>query len=90
MSRQQDDPNATLNSVRALLAFRRQHPALFDGDLNLVDVGDDLLGFTRQKGDETLLCVFNLTGQTQHASLPVEVTSDRPWPTSPPPGTAAR
>lgn len=49
VSRQQDDPNATLNTVRALLAFRRSQPAMFDGDLALVDVGEELLGFTRQK-----------------------------------------
>ena len=78
VSRQQDDPNATLNTVRALLAFRRSQPAMFDGDLALVDVGEELLGFTRQKGDETLLCVFNLTGQEQQTTLPVEVASDLP------------
>ncbi|BBI51751.1 hypothetical protein HORIV_41720 [Vreelandella olivaria] len=50
VSRQQDDANSTLNALRTMLAFRRQHPALFDGDLTLVDVGETLLGFTRQKG----------------------------------------
>ncbi|RUA23129.1 hypothetical protein DSL92_01600 [Billgrantia gudaonensis] len=42
------------------LAFRQKHPALIDGELSLVDVGEELLGFIRQGYGERLLCVFNL------------------------------
>ena len=76
VSRQQDDANSTLNALRNMLAFRRQHPALFDGDLTLVDVGETLLGFTRQKADEKLLCVFNLTAEKQTVNLPLAIDSD--------------
>jgi alpha-glucosidase len=76
VSQQQDDANSTLNALRTMLAFRRQHTALLDGDLTLVDVGETLLGFTRQKGDDTLLCVFNLTAEAQTVSLPLEIESD--------------
>ena len=66
---QEQDPASTLNTVRKLLAFRRQHPALHDGDLTLLDVGDSLLGFIRERDAERLLCLFNLTGDTQSTRL---------------------
>ncbi|SEM04939.1 alpha-glucosidase [Halomonas caseinilytica] len=70
VSRQQDDSTSVLAATRRLLTFRRAHPALFDGDLELVDVGKELLGFIREKGNERLLCVFNLDGDTRQATLP--------------------
>ncbi|KGE78452.1 alpha-glucosidase family protein [Halomonas salina] len=71
VARQQDDAASVLNATRRLLAFRREHSALVDGDLELVDVGEDLLGFLRKKGEETLLCVFNLDDETQSTTLPM-------------------
>lgn len=46
---------------RDLIALRRQSPALSDGDQTLVPVtgGAGLLGWTRTKGDETVLFVAN-------------------------------
>ncbi|MGM0614584.1 MAG: alpha-glucosidase family protein [Pseudomonadota bacterium] len=73
VSHQQHDPQSVLSATAQLLAFRRQHPALFDGDIALVDVGEDLLGFIRQSAGEKILCVFNLTGKQQSASLPVAI-----------------
>ncbi|WP_302139312.1 alpha-glucosidase family protein [Halomonas alkalicola] len=71
---QQDDPASVLSATRRLLAFRAAHPALVDGDLELVEVGDELLGFVRATGEERLLCLFNLTGQAREARLPLPVT----------------
>ncbi|AXY42317.1 alpha-glucosidase family protein [Halomonas sp. JS92-SW72] len=70
---QQDDPASVLSATRRLLAFRAAHPALVDGDLELVEVGDELLGFVRATGEERLLCLFNLTGQAREARLPLPV-----------------
>jgi alpha-glucosidase len=70
---QEDDSSSVLNATRRLLAFRHQHPALFDGDLTLVDVGEALLGFVRENGEERILCVFNLTGQARETRLPLAV-----------------
>ncbi|MFG6176999.1 alpha-glucosidase [Halomonas sp. THAF12] len=74
VSRQQDDSASTLAATRTLLGFRRRHPALVDGDLELVDVGEELLGFVREAsgeaGGERLLCVFNLGGSPRSATLP--------------------
>ena len=73
VAQQQDAPASVLNATRRLLAFRRAHPALFDGDLHLVDVGDELLGFVRAGSGESVLCVFNLTGEPRETRLPVTV-----------------
>ncbi|MBB3232302.1 alpha-glucosidase family protein [Halomonas stenophila] len=70
VDRQQDGRHSVLNATRRLLAFRREHPALVDGDLSLVDVGEDLLGFIREKDEERLLCVFNLGAETRSTTLP--------------------
>ncbi|WP_129141812.1 alpha-glucosidase [Modicisalibacter coralii] len=70
VSRQEASGDSLLNGLRALLDFRRRQPALFDGDLRLVDVGDELLGFVRERGDERLLCVFNLAGAARDCRLP--------------------
>ncbi|EPC01108.1 alpha-glucosidase [Litchfieldella anticariensis FP35 = DSM 16096] len=67
---QQDDAASMLNTTRRLLAFRQTHPALFDGDLTLVDVGEELLGFIREGHGERLLCIFNLGSETRRTRLP--------------------
>ncbi|MCE9682529.1 alpha-glucosidase family protein [Halomonas alkalisoli] len=73
VAEQQDAPDSVLSATRRLLAFRTTHPALFDGDLNLVDVGEALLGFVRQHDEERILCVFNLSGQTRETRLPLAI-----------------
>ena len=75
VAEQQDDPDSVLSATRRLLALRAAHAALFDGDLALVDVGQALLGFIREKGNERILCVFNLTGQARDVQLPLAVDS---------------
>ncbi|MCK0745132.1 alpha-glucosidase [Chromohalobacter nigrandesensis] len=73
VSHQQDDSTSVLNTTRRLLALRAAHPALIEGDLELVDVGTELLGFIRQADEETLLCIFNLTGEVHEARLPLAI-----------------
>ncbi|MBW6389876.1 alpha-glucosidase family protein [Billgrantia antri] len=70
VARQQADAESMLNATRRLLRFRHQHPALFDGDMELLELGEALVAFIRQRGSDRLLCVFNLTGQPQTATLP--------------------
>lgn len=76
VSRQQTNPDSTLNAVRRMLAFRQTHSALFDGDLQLIEVGEELLGFIRQNDQEKVLCVFNLTGNELQTALPLDVIGD--------------
>ena len=73
VARQEDDSASVLNATRRLLAFRARHPALFDGELRLVDVGDALLGFVRERAGERILCLFNLTAEPRETRLPLAV-----------------
>ncbi|WP_148253012.1 alpha-glucosidase family protein [Aidingimonas lacisalsi] len=74
VDQQQDDQDSVLNSVRRLLRFRRRHPALFDGELELIDVGEQLLGFLRRHESERILCLFNLSSEPQMTQLPLPVS----------------
>ena len=58
---QQNDPESTLNAYRALLAFRKAHTALFDGDMEFIKTAEPVLAFRRLDDAESLLCVFNLS-----------------------------
>ena len=60
VDRQERDPVSMLQTTRRLVSFRKAHPCLLRGDMNLVEVGADLLCFERVDCGERLLCVFNL------------------------------
>jgi len=65
---QNADPDSTLNYYRRVLAFRRQHTALQDGDIEVLKLGEPVLAFRRSKDEKTILCVYNLSPE------PVRVT----------------
>jgi len=67
---QQADGNSVLTHYRQTLEFRKQHPALIDGEMDFIGTNQDLLAFTRQKGEEKLLFVFNLTREAAEFELP--------------------
>ncbi len=56
---QEADPASSLQSWRELVAWRKAHPALVRGDLELLDLPAPLLGFTRACAEERLFLVFN-------------------------------
>ncbi len=58
---QESDPNSVLHHYRQTLNFRKSHPALLNGTMEFIGTNQDLLAFTRSKGSEKLLFVFNLT-----------------------------
>jgi alpha-glucosidase len=61
---------SVLEHYRQTLAFRKAHAALLDGDMEFLDLDEDVLAFTRKKGDDRLLFVFNLRGGPQEVKLP--------------------
>ena len=67
VARQDGDPSSILGHCRALLALRRQSPALRRGSFDVVSATADHLVFRRTYADETLLCAFNFG----RAPLPV-------------------
>lgn len=56
---QEDDGGSLLAAWRRLIAWRRAHPALRQGALDLLDLPVPLIGFVRSCAAETLLLVFN-------------------------------
>ena len=70
---QERKPDSVLNHYKAILAFRRNHAALRDGDMVFLDTQQDLLAFTRNKGDERLLFVFNLTREPMDYLIPADL-----------------
>jgi alpha-glucosidase len=61
VDRQEEDPGSTLHYARAVIAFRRAHPALVSGELTLLPTADPVVAFERTLGGERLLCAFNLS-----------------------------
>lgn len=54
-------PDSVLEFYRAMLAFRRQSPALRSGKTRFFDLPEPLLAFQRGEGAGALACVFNLS-----------------------------
>jgi alpha-glucosidase len=70
VDRQDGKSGSVLSHYRQMLAFRKSHDALIDGDLAFTPTNQDLLAFTRTKGKETFLFVFNLTRKPGQFTLP--------------------
>jgi alpha-glucosidase len=60
VNKEAGDSQSVLSHYRALLAFRRAHPALRNGYIAFFDAPPDVLAFERQGGGEKLVCLFNL------------------------------
>ncbi|MGV9010590.1 alpha-glucosidase [Brevundimonas sp.] len=70
VDRQETDRTSMLHLTRRLVAFRKANPALVLGDMSILDVGPDLLGFERLYGNQRLICVFNLGHGSADWTLP--------------------
>jgi len=65
-----DDPNSLLNKMKSLIQIRKEHPIFALGKYEfLADDQSDLLVILRTKGDQSVLCILNLTDQQQTLSL---------------------
>jgi glycosidase len=61
---QTGEPDSLLEHYRALIALRKQHPALSGGQISLVETHNTgIYSALRMSKDETLLVLVNLTGQ---------------------------
>lgn len=60
IDRQDASPQSVLAWTRRVVAFRAAQPALRDGAIEFVEVGDAVLAFDRVSADGRLRCVFNL------------------------------
>jgi alpha-glucosidase len=66
---QQDQPRSMLALTRALLALRRQEPALALGDWAPAGLGSDVLGYARTLDGKRFVIVLNLDGQPKSVRL---------------------
>ena len=70
------NPASLLNWVRRILAVRKAHPAFGRGELTLLYPGNrKVLAYLRQYGDETILCIANLSRSAQPAELDLSAFS---------------
>lgn len=61
VDQQLTDPGSMVSYTRKLLAIRREHPAIVDGESVLLDTPAGVVAFLRKQGDDTVLCAFNLS-----------------------------
>ena len=65
------DANPTLALFQALIAVRKQHPALQYGDYVPLVHDDNSFVFARTLGDEVIVAAFNVSKQNQIVSIPL-------------------
>jgi alpha-glucosidase len=61
--------DSTLAATTGWLAQRRHRDTLRRGDLQMLTLGEPLLGWTRTLAGETLRCVFNLSAEPRVSTL---------------------
>ncbi|MBK6972494.1 MAG: maltose alpha-D-glucosyltransferase [Sterolibacteriaceae bacterium] len=87
---QSRNPSSLLNWVKRLIATRKSHTAFGRGDCELLNPGNrKVLAYLRSHGEESILCVANLSHSPQPVELdlshkrgrvPVELSAQTPFP----------
>jgi len=67
---QVNDPDSVLSFYRAFVAFRKKHPALVKGEIDLVDAPEGVLAFVRTVSNDKLLCIFNMSEKPVVFAIP--------------------
>jgi len=68
------DPDSIFGYYQKLIAMRREHPAILDGDLEfLLEDHPQVIMYLRRCTQETLLVIANLSGETPEVELPRQV-----------------
>jgi alpha-glucosidase len=67
---QEAEDGSTLAHYRRMIAFRKTHPVLAKGSLEVVEAREDHLSFIRADAGTRLFCAFNLSPAEQTISLP--------------------
>ncbi|HHY50851.1 MAG TPA: alpha-glucosidase [Alphaproteobacteria bacterium] len=79
---QQADPGSLLNFYKAMIAFRKRHPALVRGAIELLEAPEGVLAFRRTLGDDDLVCIYNMRDAPVVVPLPEGLSPralDLPW-----------
>jgi alpha-glucosidase len=75
---QNGESTSVLAAYRAMLAVRKQHPALVRGSIRFLDAEGDVLAFIRENDCEELLCVFNFADEPANWSAPQHIGGVQP------------
>jgi alpha-glucosidase len=67
---QEAAPDSVLHFTRAMLALRRVHPALREGDFTACAAPESVLAFERADSGQRIVCVFNLGDAPARFMLP--------------------
>ena len=70
VSMQEANPRSVLNRFRAFMAWRKQHPALVSGMVELLNTAEPVFAFMRREGEDVVLAAFNLGDQAAELALP--------------------
>jgi alpha-glucosidase len=70
VDRQERSAAALLHSWRRFLRWRKSHPALVTGALDIVPSPASVLAFQRSLPSERILAAFNFTSRPVHMDLP--------------------
>ena len=70
VARQAAEPESPLNRFKRLQRWRRREPTLCRGRIRLLDTEEPVLAFVRDFKGESMLAVFNLSGEAVCATLP--------------------
>jgi maltose alpha-D-glucosyltransferase/alpha-amylase len=67
------DSSSMLHWMRRTLAIRKEHPVLGTGSLKFIAASNpSVLAYVRERGDQTVLCVNNLSRFSQPTMLPLQ------------------
>ena len=87
---QQRSPSSLFNWMKRMVAVRQRHPLFGRGEVDLLyPTNRKIFAYLRSDGDETVLCVANLSRQAQAAEIdlsafagrvPIELTGQSPFP----------
>ena len=70
VTRQDRREDSTLEFYRAMIAFRKAHPAFAKGSLTIVEARDDYLSLIREHDGARVFAAFNLSGGEVAVTLP--------------------
>ncbi|MEO0637786.1 MAG: alpha-glucosidase C-terminal domain-containing protein, partial [Pseudomonadota bacterium] len=62
-SAQASNPDSVYHAYKNFLEFRRNHPALVKGQIEVIDTMHNVLAFIRRSESEDILCVFNFNSE---------------------------
>ena len=73
------DPDSVFATYRALIALRKSHPVVVEGDFTLLCPDDkQVFAYLRRGAGQLLLVAVNLSGETAEFALPVAFAGTRP------------